>query len=176
MSGNTFDLSLRDATPADAALLSELSKATFSDTFASQNSLADMEAYLSSTFLIDDIRLELSEPSTKYLIAEFQGKAIGYAKLGEKELPKALEGKKVIELERLYVLKEYHGRKVGATLMHASIQYAAAQGFDVLWLGVWEYNTKARNFYKDFGFVKFGEHPFVLGSDVQTDWMMKLDL
>ena len=60
--------------------------------------------------------------------------------------------------------------------MHACIQYAAAQGFDVLWLGVWEYNTKARNFYKDFGFVKFGEHPFVLGSDVQTDWMMKLDL
>jgi ribosomal protein S18 acetylase RimI-like enzyme len=176
MLSTSYELAIRQATPEDAALLSELSTATFYDTFGSQNSPADMEAYLSSNFQVGQIREEFREQCTKYLIAEIQGKAVGYAKLGKKEVPEALEGMKFLELERLYVLTDYQNHKVGAALMSACIQCCVTQEFDVLWLGVWEHNTRAKKFYQDFGFIKFGEHPFVLGSDVQTDWMMKLDL
>jgi ribosomal protein S18 acetylase RimI-like enzyme len=46
----------------------------------------------------------------------------------------------------------------------------------VLWLGVWERNRRAIDFYSRFGFQKFGEHVFMVGNDAQTDWLMKLDI
>ena len=41
-----------------------------------------------------------------------------------------------------------------------------------MWLGVWEKNLKGIRFYERFGFKKFSEHLFVLGNDIQTDWLM----
>ena len=43
-------------------------------------------------------------------------------------------------------------------------------------LYVWEKNEKALAFYKKHGFHKIGEHSFVIGSDIQTDHLMRLDL
>jgi ribosomal protein S18 acetylase RimI-like enzyme len=42
-----------------------------------------------------------------------------------------------------------------------------------VWLGVWEENERALNFYKKNGFVEFDKHIFILGEDKQTDLMMK---
>jgi ribosomal protein S18 acetylase RimI-like enzyme len=47
---------------------------------------------------------------------------------------------------------------------------------DYIWLGVWEENTKAINFYTKNGFAGFDKHIFKLGDDEQTDIMMKLQL
>jgi len=47
---------------------------------------------------------------------------------------------------------------------------------DYIWLGVWEENPRAINFYKKNGFVEFDKHIFTLGDDEQTDIMMKLQL
>jgi ribosomal protein S18 acetylase RimI-like enzyme len=45
-----------------------------------------------------------------------------------------------------------------------------------VWLGVWEKNPKAIRFYKKNGFVEFDKHIFKLGTDEQTDIMMKLQM
>jgi ribosomal protein S18 acetylase RimI-like enzyme len=47
---------------------------------------------------------------------------------------------------------------------------------EIIWLGVWEKNTKAISFYSKWGFIKFAEHPFVLGDDIQNDWLMKKEI
>ena len=60
--------------------------------------------------------------------------------------------------------------------MDECIAIAKAKNRDYIWLGVWERNFKAIKFYERFGFKKFGEHEFVLGDDVQTDWLMALEL
>ena len=53
---------------------------------------------------------------------------------------------------------------------------ARSLSLDWLWLGVWEENPKAIQFYKKLGFVDFGEHEFDLGDERQRDIMMKLSL
>ena len=51
-----------------------------------------------------------------------------------------------------------------------------AGGDVVLWLGVWEFNYRAVDFYKQWGFALCGSHPFLLGDDLQTDILMELKL
>ena len=65
------------------------------------------------------------------------------------------------------------GKGVGKKLMEASIDIAKEKGKKALWLGVWENNQRAIDFYTKWGFQKFSEHAFMLGNEIQTDWLMK---
>ena len=49
-------------------------------------------------------------------------------------------------------------------------------GYKKVWLGVWEKNFRAIRFYKKYGFKKFGQHKFLLGNDLQTDYLLEMDL
>lgn len=77
-----------------------------------------------------------------------------------------------LELKRLYVARAWHGRGVAQALMNAVLDAARARGAKTLWLGVWERNPRAVAFYEKYGFTRVGEHSFILGSDVQTDWVL----
>lgn len=57
-----------------------------------------------------------------------------------------------------------------------AMQIARQTNADYVWLGVWEKNPRAINFYKKNGFVEFDKHIFKLGNDEQTDIMMRLQL
>ena len=76
-----------------------------------------------------------------------------------------------MELKRLYVARAWHGQGVAQALMDAALDTARARGAQTLWLGVWERNPRAVAFYAKYGFVRVGEHTFVLGGDAQTDWL-----
>jgi ribosomal protein S18 acetylase RimI-like enzyme len=84
--------------------------------------------------------------------------------------------RKAIEISRIYVTKQSKGRGVGKALMDKCIGTATEMNKAQIWLGVWEHNLHAINFYKKAGFEKYGEHIFMLGSDPQTDWLMKKQL
>ena len=90
--------------------------------------------------------------------------------------PDAISGSAPLELKRLYVARAWHGRRVAQALMDAAIQAALARGAQTLWLGVWERNPRAVAFYAKCGFVRVGEHTFMLGSDAQTDWLFARSL
>ena len=81
-----------------------------------------------------------------------------------------------LEIEQIYILQEFHGRKLGKLLFEKAVELTEELKLKCLWLGVWEENTKAIDFYQRQGFTKFAEHPFTLGDKVDTDWLMKLDL
>ena len=81
------------------------------------------------------------------------------------------------EVQRIYVLKEYHGQGVGKALFEKALRIAESGDFDWAWLGVWEKNHKAQHFYKHYGFEKFGEHQFVVTPEkVDIDWLLKKSL
>ena len=73
-------------------------------------------------------------------------------------------------------MKEFHGKKVGQILYDKALEIAQQKDVEFVWLGVWEENRRAINFYKKNGFVEFDKHIFKLGEDEQTDIMMKLKL
>jgi ribosomal protein S18 acetylase RimI-like enzyme len=60
--------------------------------------------------------------------------------------------------------------------MDACLELAKTRKYDVMWLGVWEFNPRAQRFYEKNGFRIVGKHTFILGSDPQTDLLMQKDL
>ncbi|HYP26568.1 MAG TPA: GNAT family N-acetyltransferase [Blastocatellia bacterium] len=168
--------SVRRATSGDAGLLAELGARTFADTFASDNTPEDMEAYLSENFTPERQAAELSDPSSIFLIAEIDGEAAGYARLQSGRPPSCVAAPDPLELARLYVDQAWIGRGVGEALMRACVGEAERAGRKAIWLGVWERNERAKSFYIKWGFRKVGEQTFKLGSDLQNDWVMERPL
>ena len=170
------NVTIRTASIKDASLLADLGAKTFQDTFMSSNTPQDMELYLAKNFSTEQLERELKEARTVFIIAEHQGNTVGYAKMRRQEEPEGLNESNQIEIERIYARKEYLGKAVGKALMEACLHIGKAAGHKVVWLGVWEHNLRATAFYQKCGFQKFGEHPFVLGTDLQTDILMKKEL
>jgi diamine N-acetyltransferase len=165
---------IRRATVADAGLLAELGASTFSETFAAANKFEDMAAYLKTSFSPAKQTEELLDPLSRFLIAECDQEAVGYAKLQESKAPECVTGGQPIELVRLYVSREWLGRGLGQVLMEACLKEVREGGYQTVWLGVWEHNGRAQSFYKKWGFQEVGHHIFRLGSDPQTDLVMEL--
>lgn len=173
METRTPDLTIRQATVEDAALLAELGSRTFADTFARDNTPEDMAAYLAATFAQALQRRELEDPAVTVLIGERERHPVAYAMLREGEAPESVTGSAPIELARFYVDRPGHGRGIAPQLLAHALETAAARGAGTLWLGVWERNARAIAFYRKQGFEDVGSHAFVLGSDVQTDRLMQ---
>jgi ribosomal protein S18 acetylase RimI-like enzyme len=166
-------LTIRRGKAEDAGLLAKLGACTFSETFAADNTPADMAACLASAFDPPQQAAELADPHCFFQIAETNGVAVGYAMLRSGNVPHGVTGDKPIELVRLYVSRESLGSGVGAALMQACIGEARQRGHKTLWLGVWEHNTRARAFYRKWSFHEVGKHVFQLGDDRQTDILMQ---
>jgi len=156
--------------------LQEIGKQTFYETFSSENSEENMMNYLEDEFSIEKLQTQLNNQNSEFYFAILNNKTIGYLKLNFGQSQTELKDNKALEIERIYVLKEFHGKKVGQLLYNKAIQIAKEKNADYVWLGVWEENTRAINFYKKNGFIEFDKHIFKLGNDEQTDLMMKLHL
>lgn len=167
------DLSIRYAGIEDAPLLAELGAQTFAETFIEDATPEDMAAYLAAAFSLEKLTAELSDPLAIFFIAEVDGHAAGYAKLHSGKALEGVEGQQPIELVRLYVSRKWLGRGVGQALMERCVSEAREKGFQVIWLGVWEHNSRAIAFYRKWNFREVGEHIFQLGSDPQRDLLMQ---
>ncbi len=166
------DVIIRKATPEDASLLATVGARTFYDAFAAQNNPDDMASYLETAFNAEKMQLELAEASAHFFIAEHAGEAIGYAKIRAIKTPDCIADAHPLELERIYVDQHVVGKGVGAALMKAAIEAGKTQGYQTIWLGVWKENGPAISFYKKWGYAIVGEHEFVVGDDVQHDYIM----
>jgi ribosomal protein S18 acetylase RimI-like enzyme len=169
-------VAVRNARGTDANLLAELGRRTFEETFASDNTMEDMDAYLTSSFSVAQQTAELADPASTFLIGEVDGIAAGYAKLHPGKSTEAIKGAKPIELVRLYVSHEWLGRGIGEALMRACLDEARSAGYETIWLGVWERNARAQAFYRKWNFRPVGEQVFQLGSDPQRDIVMEREI
>jgi GNAT superfamily N-acetyltransferase len=169
-------LTLRTASVTDAKLLSELGARTFVETFAVDNTPENMAAYLAAYFNPQQQAAELSDPHTHCTIAELDGLPVGYSVLCSGKAAACVTGDNPIELVRLYVSKDSIGQGVGAALMKECLHYSTSLGHGVIWLGVWERNFRAQQFYLKWDFEKVGTHVFQLGDDAQTDFLMQRTL
>ena len=167
---------IRKITVNEITELQEIGRTTFRETFSAVNTEENMKKYLEESFSKEKLTSELTDPNTEFYGARLADKLIGYLKLNFGEAQTELREKNGLEIERIYVLKEFHGKKVGQVLYDKAVETARQKQLDYVWLGVWEENPRAIAFYKKNGFVEFGKHIFKLGDDEQTDIMMKLKL
>jgi ribosomal protein S18 acetylase RimI-like enzyme len=170
------EIVLKKITLDDLDQLQKIGRQSFYETFASGNTEENMNKYLDEGFSFTKLTTELTDNNAAFYFATFDNSAIGYLKINFGQSQTELKDNKALEIERLYVLKKYHGKKVGQLLYDKAILIAKQRSADYVWLGVWEKNLRAINFYKKNGFVEFDKHIFKLGNDEQTDIMMKLKL
>lgn len=156
--------------------LQEIGRKTFYETFTESNSEENMQNYLEEGFTIEKLTTEINNPNSEFYFAAIENHIIGYLKVNFGEAQTELKDDKTFEIERIYVVKEFHGKSVGQILYDKAIEIADQKKVSYVWLGVWEENPKAISFYTKNGFIAFDKHIFKLGDDEQTDIMMKLKL
>ena len=153
--------------------LQQISRQTFAETFEASNTEENMRKYLDEAYSLEKLAEELKAPDVYFYFAKEGEEVIGYLKLNAGASQTELKDKKALEIERIYVLSQWHGKKVGKLLYDKAIEVAKGLNAEYVWLGVWEENTRAIGFYVSQGFVAFDKHIFRLGEDEQTDIMMK---
>ncbi len=166
----------RFATIADAKNLAVFCRQTFYDTYQLQNTEADMALYAKDFFSDEAVIIELQDATTVFILLIDDGNIFGYTKLTGSIVPNGLESFNSIHISRIYIDKNVIGKGFGKQLMGLIIGFAKANNKQLIWLGVWEKNIRAIQFYLQWGFKKFDEEIFILGTDVQTDWLMKKQL
>lgn len=171
-----IDITIQKITIDNIYQLQKIGRQTFLETFASANTDDNMIKYLEEEFSISKLTTELNDNNAEFYFAKLDNNVIGYLKLNFGKSQTELQDNGALEIERIYVLNEYHGKNVGKLLYNKAKQIARQHGADYIWLGVWEENPKAIYFYKKNGFVAFDKHIFKLGNDEQIDIMMKLNL
>ena len=156
--------------------LQEIGRNTFAETFSSDNSQEDMQAYLDEKFSAVNMKKEMFDTNSQFYFAVLDERVVGYLKINFGTSQTEIKDPRALEIERIYVLKKFHGLKVGQFLYDKAIELAREKDLNYVWLGVWEKNQRAIGFYKKNGFVEFDRHIFRLGNDPQTDIMMKLEI
>ncbi len=167
---------IRKITLADLEQLRSLAVQTFTEAFSSLNTEENMRQYLSEAFSSEKLMEELNSPGSEFYFAAVNEEIAGYLKVNTGEVQTELAGQNGLEIERIYVLQKFQGQKIGQKLFEMALQIAKQQKCSYLWLGVWEKNLKAIQFYRKNGFEVFDKHIFKLGDDEQTDLMMRLEI
>ncbi|HEY9184928.1 MAG TPA: GNAT family N-acetyltransferase [Salegentibacter sp.] len=160
----------------DLELLQKIGKQTFADAFGFQNTQKNMERYLEESFSKARLRTELLDKNSEFYFAKINQETVGYLKVNYGNSQTEFQDENALEIERIYVIQEFLGKKIGQMLYHKAIEIGRKRNSDYIWLGVWEENPRAIRFYEKNGFIKFDEHTFNLGGDIQTDILMKKEL
>ncbi len=174
-------MTFRLATPTDLDTLLTLSVQSMREAFGPPHNPAEVtEAYMAGAFTPDNLARDLADPRSTFILAcTDAGQSIGYARLYRRRPPRRMpepfrRAGQAIEIERLYLLQLAIGRGQGQQLMDYCLNIARADGYQAVWLGVWERNHRAIQFYDRNGFVRFGWHYFQFGPDRQRDfWMVR---
>lgn len=165
-------------TPGQLDILVELERQTFTEAFDSVYTPEDLAAFLHSKKSQEALAAEMAAPDARYFILWYEQQPAGFLKLNLYKQPDS-DGPlptPVMEVEKIYMRKQFHGMRLGKQLIEHSFQIAGANSISTIWLGVWEHNHKAIRFYQQQGFEKFGEHTFLVGNQSDTDWLMKKQL
>jgi ribosomal protein S18 acetylase RimI-like enzyme len=168
-----MNFSLRIATAADAEQVTELGRETFYETWKDGYTEQDMDAYLSEAFRIELIRAELNDTSIKVVLAEVDGRLAGYGKLVENRFHASMGTQPFVELERLYLFREFHATGLAYRLMDDVLDLARSAGWEWIVLGVDVNNHRAIRFYTKYGFETFDKKIFRVGTIEDTDQLMK---
>lgn len=156
--------------------LVKISRSTFIAAFEADNNPENFSDYIENAFNKIKLTEELSNPNSGFFFVYLNTELSGYFKLNEFDAQTDSKENDSIEIERIYVHPDYQGKKIGQEMLQEIKKLSIQKGKRFIWLGVWEKNTRAIQFYEREGFVKFGTHPYYIGTDKQTDWLMLLAL
>jgi ribosomal protein S18 acetylase RimI-like enzyme len=156
---------IRRADAVDTAVVALLGRITFGETFGHlfRDHQDDLRAYLDRTFDVAKIERSLGKPENAYWLAFSAGLPVGYAKLKQPSAPPAMVGQHAAQLQKIYVLHQFLGQRIGRALLGQVMCEAAAKA-PLIWLDVLEDNERAVGFYRKHGFAVVGADTYAIGA------------
>jgi ribosomal protein S18 acetylase RimI-like enzyme len=153
-----------------------LAKSTFVDAFEKDNDPTQFKAYIEKAFSLQQMEQEVTNENSFFYFVFLGGKLVGYLKLNQYDAQTDVRAENDMELERIYVVTEHQNKNICSIILNKAIAIAKEKQKQYIWLGVWQNNTRAIDFYEKHGFKKFDTHPYFIGTDEQTDWLMRKEL
>lgn len=163
---------IQPCTIEDKQALQHIAYQTFDETFRAQNKKENIDHYLKTAFTDEKVERELSNPHSFFYFIFHEEQLAGYLKLNIKDAQTEPFDEHHLEIERIYILKQFQKHGLGKSLYQHALQKARALSCEHIWLGVWEKNTNAIDFYQKMGFTKVDQHAFFMGDDEQIDIIM----
>jgi diamine N-acetyltransferase len=171
-----MNLTIRHATIFDAHILSILGITTCYEAYFELDPSQDLAEYCVNFYNLEQLKSELEDANSTYLIAESNNRAIGYAKLREGKSVECLQGKNAIEVQRIYFLERVKGNNFGKILMEKCCEIGREKGYETIWLGVWDKNIAAQKFYERIGMTNVGITDFTDGKNKFINFVFTKDL
>ncbi|QVY62123.1 GNAT family N-acetyltransferase [Cytobacillus gottheilii] len=165
-------MTIKECTIEDLRELQSISVETFTETFKHHNSAEHLNAYLEKAYNLNKLEQELANPSSQFFFVYIYQEVAGYLKINTGDAQSEVMGDDSLEVERIYVKKKFQKHGLGKNLMNKAVEVAKEQKKEKIWLGVWEENENAIEFYKKKGFFQTGAHSFYMGDDEQVDLIM----
>lgn len=154
-------------------IIRDLSIRTFSETFAQSNTEQDLADFIARDYDLAVLKEEIENSNSWFYLVAVDDVPVGYMKLNIDDAQTEPHSTEYLEIQRIYILREYKGLGLGTRLMQTAFDVARSHTKTRIWLGVWEYNNAAQAFYQHFGFKRTGAHDFYVGDDRQTDYIME---
>lgn len=165
---------------SEAAQLSEFATEQFDQTYGPLCRAADVDAYMAQTLTPSALLRVLTDPTSWVFAAVVNNQWVGYTHVRLSALPDGLvshhaarAGTTPMEISRFYVAKRWHGKGVASAMLATIVTHASTQGSPTIWLSVWQENARAIAFYQKSGFVSIGTGKFLMGEDLQDDFIME---
>ena len=163
-----MNLAIRPAELVDINTLAALGTTTCYEAYFELDPTRDLADYCVRVYSPANVKFAFEDTNSTYLIAECDGRVGGFAKLRENNKAECLGDAHAIELQRIYVLAQLKGLGVGQALHSRCIKIAHERGFQQLWLGVWDKNIAAQQFYERIGMTRVGTTNF---NDGKNDFL-----
>jgi ribosomal protein S18 acetylase RimI-like enzyme len=171
---NTIEI--KKATILDLDSIQKISIQTFTETFAGVNTTENIADYIKNSLNTEQLTAELNNVNSQFYIAYSNDEVVGYLKINFGDAQTESINENALEVQRIYVLQNFHGKNIGQLLLDEVKKIAKNTDVDSVWLGVWEENHRALRFYTKNGFVVFDKHVFIMGNDEQTDLLMRFEI
>jgi diamine N-acetyltransferase len=173
MNDSAGQIEIRRADVSDAGLVSVLGTVTFYEAYFEQDDPYSLTDYIHESFAPDKIRAEIEDKNALFFIIFLNQHAVGYAKLRTDSELDCIKNETAIELQRIYVVERVFGKGIGERLLKHCLEAAKSNGFETLWLGVWEENKRGQRFYEKHGFRRVGTLTFPYGESVGINFVLE---
>jgi len=166
-------MKLQRCTITDLNQIINIGRRTYYDTFHQLNTTETMMLYLDEAFSVEKISGELNNPNSFFYFLYDEEVLVAYMKVNLSPAQSDINDPESLELERIYVIKEFKSQGYGKFMIENTLSIAKNHGCKKVWLGVWEKNNPAIAFYKRMGFEIIDKHPFRMGEEIQNDFVLQ---
>ncbi|MGH8264170.1 MAG: GNAT family N-acetyltransferase [Steroidobacterales bacterium] len=167
-------MTVRRATLADAALLSDLGNSTFREAFSHLYRPDDLDVFLAKAHSPQLYERLLKDKDVGiWLTGPPHGKPIAYIVAGLCQLPVPDLEPRAGEIRRLYVRSSVQAGGIGTKLLRVALEWLATDKFTPLYVGVWSANYGAQRLYQRYGFEKIGEYEFMVGKQRDHEFIFR---